>query len=52
MNDGKKVTYVSIGEDEESHRRYEHALIEVEKELGQHHPLFIAGKVERAGRGI
>ena len=48
MSDEKKVTYVSIGEDEEIHRNYERVLPEVESTLGQHHSLFIAGKEERS----
>ncbi len=43
MTEQKKMTYVSLLDDEESHKEYEKALITVKEELGKHHPLFIAG---------
>jgi len=41
MSDKKKVTYVSITRDENIHEEYERALVKIEPELGQHHPMFI-----------
>lgn len=40
----KKVTYVTLLADEGIHPEYEKALKEIEKEFGQHHPMFIDGK--------
>ena len=41
MSDKKKVTYVSITREENIHEEYEQALIKIEPELGEHHPMFI-----------
>ncbi|MDD1716821.1 MAG: aldehyde dehydrogenase family protein, partial [Methanoregulaceae archaeon] len=48
MTENTKVTYVSLLDDKESHRKYEQALRIVEGELGEHHPLFISGKEMRS----
>ena len=41
MPDKKKVTYVSVASDESIHAKYEEALVKIEPELGQRHPMFI-----------
>src|SRR2546428_182925 len=47
----RKVTYVTILADPTIHPRYEEALREVEKDFGNHHPMYIDGKQVRAGEG-
>jgi 1-pyrroline-5-carboxylate dehydrogenase len=37
----KKVTYVAVASDESIHAAYEEALVKIERELGQRHPMFI-----------
>ncbi len=39
----KKVTYVTLLADESIHPRYEEALKQVERDFGNHHPMFIDG---------
>ncbi len=41
--DPKKITYMTLAEDEQVHPAYESALKRVGRELGQHHPLYIGG---------
>jgi len=40
----KKLTYTSLLDNKDIHRGYEQALETVRKELGQHHPMYIAGR--------
>jgi 1-pyrroline-5-carboxylate dehydrogenase len=40
----KKLSYTSIFDSKDIHRRYEHALETVQGEFGQHHPMFIGGR--------
>lgn len=44
---GKKITYVTLAEDERIHPAYENALTRVPGELGKHHPLYIDGESVR-----
>lgn len=39
-----KVTYVTLLADETIHPKYEQALKTVEKEFGEHHPMYVSGK--------
>ena len=41
MPDKKKVTYVAVASDESIHANYEEALVKIEPELGQRHPMHI-----------
>jgi len=44
MSEKKKLRYVSITRDESIHEEYELALMKIESELGQHHPMFIGNQ--------
>jgi len=43
MVTGKKLTYITLSDDESTHRRYERALDTLTPELGKSHPLYIGG---------
>lgn len=45
-----KFTYVSLESDERIHGEYEAALIEVEREFGERHPIYIGGREVTARR--
>jgi 1-pyrroline-5-carboxylate dehydrogenase len=40
----KKLTYTSLLDNRDIHKRYEQALEAVQAEFGQHHPMFIGGR--------
>jgi 1-pyrroline-5-carboxylate dehydrogenase len=46
----EKITYVSLESDESIHGRYENALLEVEQEFGERHPMYIGGEEVAAPR--
>ena len=48
----KKITYVTLAEDEQIHPAYESALKRVCGELGQHHALHIGGSSVQGETGI
>jgi 1-pyrroline-5-carboxylate dehydrogenase len=44
MQEPGSVTYVSLESDERIHGEYEAALLEVEREFGERHPMYIGGR--------
>jgi 1-pyrroline-5-carboxylate dehydrogenase len=50
MQESGSVTYVSLESDERIHGEYEAALLEVERELGGRHPMYIGGREVTAPR--
>ncbi len=50
MQESEKVTYVSLESDESFHGEYEAALLEIEQEFGERHPMYIGGREVTAPR--
>jgi 1-pyrroline-5-carboxylate dehydrogenase len=40
----KRLTYTSLRDEADTHKRYEKALGTAQRELGEHHPLFVGGR--------